>query len=444
MLDEAGEVVRHDRVELRLARVAYWAGRQAAEAAPALAKLEAVPPGLSPENGARLSRALAAAYGRIGKVSDAARLWRKAADARPEDLGARTALLDLALRAGDDAAAGRLFDEIRAIEGVDGPIEHLGRAIRLIRRAPGGRWPGPCEDLAAARAELEKAARARPSWSRVALTRAEVDQLDGRTEDAIRGYLRAVLELGDREPRGDHPGPGRPAALREQQQRYAEADLVLKRLRDEKVPFTAEAQRLAAQVSFQREDFAGALAQAEGVVSDQSRDPGDLIWLGQLRWAAGRPAEGAFRRAVALAPESPEPWVALVTYLSLAGRKADAEAEVAKAEKALPRPVALLALAQCYEVVGKPDRARTLYDEALSAGRDDARAMRAAAGSHIRSGRLDDAEADPPRGWPRRPTGREDAPWAPPLAARRYPRGAGRPSADGRGLGARGSVREGH
>ena len=376
-----------DRIELRLARIGYWARRGGDGAPAALANLEADAKAFNDEDLASLRRDLALAYAQIGKADEAARLWTLLAAQQPDDLNVRLTLFDLALRSGDAKAAPEALDQIRRVEGEDGSYWRFGQAllrIAAVRANPKDRAP-----LAEARADLEKVALQRPSWSRVPLALAEVDQLDDRPDAAIRHLLRAVMELGDRSPSAIR----RTAQLLSERQRYTEAELVLGKLRDDRVPLSGELRRLSAQVAFRNQDYSGALERAEQVVSDRSDDYRDLIWLGQLRWAAGQPAEPAFRRAVALAGQAPDAWLALILYLAGTNRKADATEALAKAEASLPRAPSLLALAQACEAIEQPDRAAALYAEALKARPDDLATLRGVATFQLRSDRP--AEAEP-------------------------------------------------
>ena len=57
----------------------------------------------------------------------------------------------------------------------------------------------------------------------------------------------------------------------------------------------------------------------------------------------------------------------LVQFLVSRGQREKAEGEVAKAEQKLPADQTNLTLAQCYEALGRRDRAQELYQAALSA-----------------------------------------------------------------------------
>src|SRR5262249_51889470 len=124
-------------------------------------------------------------------------------------------------------------------------------------------------------------------------------------------------------------------------------------------------------------------------------------------------AEKELRRAVALGDQHPEPWVALVFFLTGAGQKAAAATE--EARQKLPPDRAPLALAHCYEAIGKPEQADEQFQAALKARPDDVVVLRGVASSPLRRGQLALAvphlrkilalKADPPpaeKAWARR------------------------------------------
>src|SRR5262249_29103102 len=69
-----------------------------------------------------------------------------------------------------------------------------------------------------------------------------------------------------------------------------------------------------------------------------------------------------------------------------------AEAEIAKSQTKIPKEQEDLALAQCYEAVGKSDAARRHYDLAVAARPQDAAVLRSLAGFCVRNNRLAEAE----------------------------------------------------
>jgi tetratricopeptide (TPR) repeat protein len=80
-------------------------------------------------------------------------------------------------------------------------------------------------------------------------------------------------------------------------------------------------------------------------------------------------------RAVALAGDKADAWVALVQYQVRTGQRAKAEATIEAAKGKFPKDQAALALAQCYEVLGNLDQARKQYQAALAATEHDQAAL---------------------------------------------------------------------
>ncbi len=74
------------------------------------------------------------------------------------------------------------------------------------------------------------------------------------------------------------------------------------------------------------------------------------------------------------------------------GKKTEAEALVAKAETKLPKEKSALALARCYEMVGRLDRAKELYKKVLSAQSGDVDILTTVAQFYLRSGEAAEAE----------------------------------------------------
>jgi tetratricopeptide (TPR) repeat protein len=290
------------------------------------------------------------------------------------------------LLASAEGAARRALAQVHRIEGDDGPSWLFGEAILRIGRARQA-TPPPAALLDEARDRLLRVAILRPDWSRVPLALAEIDRLRGDAAAAIRNYLRAIDELGDRSPATLTTA----AQLLYARGQHDQAKRMIALLREQDAPISGGLQRMAAEIAFQAQDYGRALEQAELAVSAKSDDYRELIWLGRLRWAAGQPAEPLFRRAVTEAPEAPEARVALVSYLVGSGQAEAAEAATREAEAQLPRDQAALALARCHELIGQGERAKALYQEALAARPDDVPTLKEVATFHLRSGHMGDA-----------------------------------------------------
>src|SRR5207302_11396479 len=108
---------------------------------------------------------------------------------------------------------------LRRIDGPDGALWRYAAAVRLTVC---GNEPGA---LAEARQRLTEAAQRRPDWSRLILLEAEIDQRAGDPEKALAHYLQAI-EQGERQPSVIE----RTARILYQQDRYAQADEVVRKL----------------------------------------------------------------------------------------------------------------------------------------------------------------------------------------------------------------------
>jgi tetratricopeptide (TPR) repeat protein len=184
-----------DRVPLRLALARHWLRRGGPPAAAALLQAEQGLEKLAPEERSTLLGGLAEWYLLAGKRDEAVRLWTRWAHDRADDLRPRLVLFDVAGQAGQEEALPALVQEVRTIEGEEGALWRYLEAVRLELKARHGRR----EALAEARALLAEASSRRPSWSRLPLLAAHLDELEQKPARALENYLQAI-ELGDRQP----------------------------------------------------------------------------------------------------------------------------------------------------------------------------------------------------------------------------------------------------
>jgi tetratricopeptide (TPR) repeat protein len=472
ILDEA-EAKLGDRVELRLARAGCWARRGGKAARTALAELAGKKDHFSPDDHARLTRSLAAAFAQIGDLAEAQQLWQELAAERPNDLGVRLALFNLALQAGQtpeilaalkkdpehvpDAvrqqlaaardAMDKALEAIRNIEGESGDLGNFQQALLLTWEA---RTAGRKDDLAKAHELLRGVGIRRPTWSRVPAAAADIDQLQDNIPAAIEDLKKAVNELDDNSP----------ATIRQlvrllyDQKRFAEAEKALEKLPDE-VAAAPDMMRITATVSFENQQYGRAVDLAEKAVSDQSKDYHDLLWLGMMRSRTPgqeAKAEQALRKAVELADTVPDTWVALIQYLAARGELKKAEEAYGEAESKLPPQEHALALASCCETLAaayaaavqkerakaqaaasqqekakpaeakKPlnpwaEKARGLYESVLADRPDDARALAGLARYYLRQGEKEDAKQQLTKLLAARNQSREEIAWATRLMA---------------------------
>jgi tetratricopeptide (TPR) repeat protein len=373
LLNDAARIIR-DRVEIRLAFARYWSRhRKEAGAEKELRKQGEGWKQFNADDQKRLLRGLAEAWTDAGNLKEARSFWEKLDTPEHDDLIVWSALFDLAVQAEDEPDVKRARDRMKEIEGPDGTRWRYEEACYRVWQC--GKMPAKTnEEKAELRKKLEEphrlleeVARKRPAWSRVAVCFGDINVLEEDFRKAVENYQRA-LDLGSRDTRVIKLLV---QSLTEQEH-YSEAELVLRKLPDE-VSFSPDMQRAMADLSARKGDFDQAGEIASKALAGQSDNYLDYLWAGQI--LARSPtrldeAEKAFRRAVELAPDKPETWIALVQFLAGSDPKVKAAAEVRKAEAALkdagPR-VRLLALAACYEAVGDWGRAGKLYEQAEKA-----------------------------------------------------------------------------
>ncbi len=384
VLAEAGATVP-DGVEFRIARAQFWA-EHARDRAEMLAEMERDLARFSPAEQARLLEALAAAHHRAGRPAQAVRLLRQLAalPGHAEDVRVRMQWFAIALEEGDEPQMQRALADVKNIEGDAAAEGPYGEALRLIWRARRGQKG----ELDRARALLTTAAARRPDWPPLLLARAEIDALQGKTDQAIGGYRRAI-ELGSRDAQALY----QLVLLLSKAQRFEEAEQEIRKMKQ--IERSGVVGKFVVAVLYNDKDVRGAGELARKLVRPQSKDYHDHLWLGQVLVADGRAsaeAEAAFREAVTLGGRQPETWVALVRYLANTGQFGKALDEIGTAGKVLDDKARPLALAQCYDALGALDRAEQGYRTTLAQQPDSVPAHRAAADFFLRLGKPRDAE----------------------------------------------------
>ncbi|GAB6184689.1 tetratricopeptide repeat protein [Thermopirellula anaerolimosa] len=330
------------------------------------------------------------------RIELAKRFCRELSSLAPNSLRVRLLLFDLAIRAQDYQTVEPVLDEIAKIEG-RGPLWNYGRAVYLFLKSKG-------EDRAALRSalgHLDQAAAQRPNWARLQSLRGIIYEQLGDEPAALNAYLGAV-ELGDR----DLTTIRRVIPLLYKQQRFLEADRIVRSMEERQVPLSADVDRLASTINLQLENYDRALDMARRA-AENSSDYRDHAWYGTvLSVLANRAqtsgqsadvdrtlklAEAEFRKAVELSPKTPEAWVALMQFYARSGQKEKAEAVIEETRAALEGGLAPLALGQCYETLQNLDEAERYYQEALTTSPSDPQVIRQVAEFYLRTGRTESA-----------------------------------------------------
>ncbi len=378
-----------DRVEIRLARARLASAAPTPQAAEQIKQLAAGAERFAATDRRRLLRTLAETAQALEPKTVADELWDELIKGFPNDLGVQLARFDRALRANDEAGMKAAEEAIRDPK-LDGPQGQYARAVRVMTLLWKARR-GDKSGLAEATELLAGLERDRGGWSRVPLWQAMALDYQGKLDQAIPKYRQAV-DMGERDPEVIR----RLAEYYVGRNQFDDAEQVFKKL-PEGAAADSRFQTVAAELAIRSHDedrLKAALAAAE---RDAQKDPKDYhkqLWIARLRLQAGqrKEAEAPLNRAVELAGDRPEPWVALVQYLVAEGRKADAATKVEEAKARIKGDAAALMAAQCYELLGSRKQAKEVYDRLLADRKDDAVALRAAASFFQRTGDLKAAE----------------------------------------------------
>jgi tetratricopeptide (TPR) repeat protein len=385
-----------DRVPLRLARANYLARKGEKDSGEVLRKLGEKSKEFSRQDQQRLWRGMLPAVLAVKDFFQAQQLCRLLMAEYPDDLRVRLELFDLAAQAKDFQLMDTALDEIQRVES-GGPIWHYASAFRLMLSVESGRPTTSNEtakspqidksrlaDLETASEHLEKALILRPSWSRVLMLQGLIHEELGHDDAALAKYRDAVNQ-GETSPEVAR----RALRLRFAKGEYSAANELLHQLEGQQVPFNIELFREQSRVLGGLQDYSAALQPAERAAAD-SNDYRDYLWLGQLLGVLRRrdDAEKAFLQAITLKEKAPETWVALVRFYVDGKQNALAEKALASARVKIPADEAPLALAECLEILKKPDEAGQQYALAMKQKPDDPNIVRSVALYYIRKGEL--------------------------------------------------------
>lgn len=367
-LEDVGKALG-DTVDIRVHKAVLLANLQTGDAKKKLLALEENVDKFSAADVDRLRRSLAAMHGRVGNRDAAQRLLRQIADANPGDVEIRDNLFELARAAGDQPQMKAASDEIKSVAGADSPAWQFVEAKRLVWEIQNDK--APPEALDAAR-ELARDARSqRPNWYVLSLLDGELDVLAGNNDAAIE-HFQAAIEQGPPMPQVVR----RLVELLARQQRFDEAREAM-----EKLAAAGGASLLDERARSRAQAGAGnlqdAIALAERAAED-SDNPSDHVWLGNLLTSVGRGDEAitAYQRAVDLAPTHRQAALTLLRQLIISDRRAEAESLVRRMAIDMPQQDAAGLLGLCYEMLGQLPMAQHYFEMALAARPGDPAALR--------------------------------------------------------------------
>ena len=349
-----------DTVQLRLLKARSVIQRQDPEMLAALSKISERNPAWSDKEFRQFLTGLAPLFARAGDHETARQMCLEVAAVEPRDLLIRLALLDIAVAAKKPEWMAKTLEELRDITG-EKSMWHFGQALYLslsgfdpkLEQESRQRW-------ADALAHLKKAKATSPNWNRVPLLAGEINEYLGDVQAAADNYLEAI-RLGERSSLVS----GRTLSLLFKLRQFDAAATLIKQLKESQVSFTEEMHRAEVDVALELGRSRDALTATEDLVRD-SQDAVDPVWLGQVYATLGKyeQAESQFRSAIEANKNDPKPWIGLVQVLVLAGKKDKVDAVIAQEEAALTGEDSSLTIGISYELVGKLEQARSVYQAA--------------------------------------------------------------------------------
>jgi tetratricopeptide (TPR) repeat protein len=305
----------------------------------------------------RILRTLARVQAGRGDFSAAERICKDLLSLKPRDLDARLMLFDIQLQARDTHAAQQTLESIARIEGPDGAFWRCREVV--WRLASDGLNDRDNVDLI--RRLLHEARQIRPGWSGPLALEARLEERLQHFPEAIAKYQQAV-SAGEYSPEV----VDRAVTLLVAARRYGEADHLCEQAEAHTVT-GREFLRRAAEVALRAGSERRAARLAHRVVAG-SRSYQDRLWLGRILadLNINTEAEEALREAVALAPDSPDAWVALTAHLARLDRREEGIRLISDLVHAIPTDRRCVAVARCYEALGMWDDAEVYYRQELT------------------------------------------------------------------------------
>jgi predicted Zn-dependent protease len=307
-------------------------------------------------------------YYKAGLRDDARRCLKSLAQLQPNNLRITTMLFDLAYESKDDQGMQEAVANLKKL--ADNTEWRCCEAARLLFLVLTGQKEKSALDEAVQL--CDEAMRARPDWNKPYRVKGDIQMAKGDYAGAVTSYQKA-FQLG----------PPQAAAVRKYSLalsrlgRPEEAQQALNNMLSEQQRGSILPEQQVANL-LRIGKTAEALTLAKEVVDRSPDDPRRRVWYGQVLVKAKdtQAAEGEFRRAIELAPQLSQAWLALVATMVVNGNKAEAEAELRKAQLNLTQDELPTVMARGSEVLGRPGEAEEYYRMACDANPSSLAALR--------------------------------------------------------------------
>lgn len=342
-----------------------------------LTKLAEPPADWSKEDSAGLLSGMAGKYLSLGMRDESRILLERVSEVRADDLPTRVTLFSLALEANDDVGMRAAQDKILEIVGTKSDSTWLfteaRRMLSLYRRGELDR-----ESLDEVRGLVDKAFQQRPDWFELHLVKAEIELLDGNDDLAMESFERAE-KLG-------RPSPAailHHVRLLLNRGEFASAKRLVEQL--PQATLEGDLAQAYAEILLNTGDMEEALVIGRKYVEAAPDDADRQLKYGQFlarcanssqadeakKQALMNEAGRALQRAAELGPQSPDAWLAVITYHVLSKDMEKALLATQQAQLELADDQLLPFLARCYEIQGQWFNAENTYRTMLRADPDN-------------------------------------------------------------------------
>ena len=393
------EAKSKDSVELRLAKSQYLVRKDKGLANAEITKMLDSVESYGKEDKIRLLTGLLPMANATSDKKLVRRICNMLLVEKPEDIQLHLTRLAFAEDLEDLADIEAIVNDIQKAEG-QGPWWAYAKAFYLKRKYEKEKNPAL---LTEALALLEKSRESRSGDPGIAYLTARIYDEKNDLGQALK-YFQETISLGSMHPWAIR----RSVEILNQQQRYRDANEMLKTMERQRVALEPDIMKMWATLLLRQGDFQEAMEKAKQSITADNRNFQDFIWLGQIlsivaqqEKSEGRKAkseilnaeaEEAFRKATSLAEKNPTTWVSLVQFLNSTSQFGSAEDAIHSAAQKIDPEKAALALAQCYEIIDQRDKAKVQYEAARDAKPDDMPTIKSIVLFYLNSKNADDMQ----------------------------------------------------
>jgi Tfp pilus assembly protein PilF len=319
--------------------------------------------GFNQQGQQQVMNGLASQFERIKEYSHALAIWKDLQAQSPDSAVIANKIFETALASGDekliDESMGRL-SELTTKNSTEFRIAEIKRHLWEIRNDKRGK-----EELGDLISRLDKLSTERPDWYEVYQLKGDAFVQQSQVQKAVSSYQTAIEKS---------QGNQRPVrALVElllATGHLAEAQPFIKMLPAE----SRTSQETQAEISYLtgRDPEAG-LARALEVISPDSQNAGDLVFLSHIQQAAKKlpDALATSQRATELDPQNSQAWLRYVTLLASTRQTEQADAALRKIQVTVDEKKMPLLMGQCSALLGRTEDAKQWYKQSYEAQPND-------------------------------------------------------------------------